>query len=567
MMLHGQTVFNLTTMNYLVGTNSLSVFVDGVNQYGPGAQYAYEETDSNTVTFASGLHVGAEVKFTSTQTQNAGVADASQVGYTYPNANAVSESVEDRLAQYVSVKDFGAVGDGVADDTVAIQAAHDAAVSSNYFSIDFPAGTYVFTTLTWSPHVNARTSGKVYLETANASGRTIQISDEYGRPSDYGLNSQRNTIWGGQFYLINTNSANTAIAWSFGGSTNSYYCSLASMQGIETRGFNGGVYEFRYNAFGLDFIECFAQSNNGNQIIVGSAATNVITATTFTSCRFGSSTGYLFDVNNPNSNTFNFTSCEFVYLAGFIKSGNSSPLTTINVVGGNLEWDQVANPYVKNNTGATIVFNGTTVAPTALSGWPTPVVSQTSGISTSTFINIKYVLPGVPPTMPVLHDYVDAASKGVLDYSPNDQNGNGLSSLVTYNANAIVGFNGITQRETTYAPIWSGTLGNGTIAGTYQRIGNQISVWIKLVWGSTTSHGATSQTFGLPYQSNATSGGGGTWWANDFGTGNKTGTVRVASGQTACVLYDDATAQQVSNTVPMTWTNQDSIEMFFTYFV
>ena len=113
----GQTVFNLTTMNYLPGTNSLSVFVDGVNQYGPGAQYAYEETDSNTVTFASGLHVGAEVKFTSTQTQNAGVVDASQVGYTYPDPNAVSESVEDRLAQYVSVKDFGAVGDGVTDDT------------------------------------------------------------------------------------------------------------------------------------------------------------------------------------------------------------------------------------------------------------------------------------------------------------------------------------------------------------------------------------------------------------------------------------------------------------------
>ncbi len=136
----GQTVFNLTTMQYLVGTNSLSVFVDGVNQYGPGAQYAYEETDSTTVTFASGLHVGAEVKFTSSQIQNSGVADASQISYTAPYTNSVTYNVEEKLAQYVSVKDFGAVGDGVTDDTDAINNALAAMTSGG--TVYMPEGTY-----------------------------------------------------------------------------------------------------------------------------------------------------------------------------------------------------------------------------------------------------------------------------------------------------------------------------------------------------------------------------------------------------------------------------------------
>lgn len=117
----GQTVFNLTTMNYLVGTNSLSVFVDGVNQYGPGAQYAYEETDSSTVTFASGLHVGAEVKFTSTQIQNAGAVDASQVSYTAPFSGSVTETVEDKLSEVISAADFGDI-DGIGTVTLNVPA-------------------------------------------------------------------------------------------------------------------------------------------------------------------------------------------------------------------------------------------------------------------------------------------------------------------------------------------------------------------------------------------------------------------------------------------------------------
>jgi hypothetical protein len=136
----GQTVFTLTTMQYQPGTNSLSVFVDGVNQYGSGAQYAFVETDSTTVTFVSGLHVGAQVKFSTAAINAASYGDAFQISYTPPFTASVATNVGDKLAQYISVKDFGAVGDGVTDDSSAIQAAINAAQGSPVY---FPAGTYI----------------------------------------------------------------------------------------------------------------------------------------------------------------------------------------------------------------------------------------------------------------------------------------------------------------------------------------------------------------------------------------------------------------------------------------
>jgi hypothetical protein len=131
-----QTVFNLS-ISYQPGTNSLSVFVDGVNQYGPGAQYAYLETDADTVTFVNGLHVGALVKFTTTQQQGAGAVNASQVTYNPAGANAVATNVQAKLRESVSVLDFGADNTGVTDCRNAFVAA--LAASKAVF---VPVGTY-----------------------------------------------------------------------------------------------------------------------------------------------------------------------------------------------------------------------------------------------------------------------------------------------------------------------------------------------------------------------------------------------------------------------------------------
>jgi len=76
--------------------------------------------------------------------------DASLVSYEPPFTGSVATNVENKLAQYVSVKDFGAVGDGVADDTAAIQNAIDysdstAVAITGTAEVYFPAGVYKVT--------------------------------------------------------------------------------------------------------------------------------------------------------------------------------------------------------------------------------------------------------------------------------------------------------------------------------------------------------------------------------------------------------------------------------------
>ena len=162
----GQTLFTLTTMQYIPGTNNITVYVDGVNQYGPGAQYAYVETSSTSVTFENGLHVGASVKFTTASqvssasttaanvsftgfkgqignVQNLGSATGSDwIGFTQAGTSAVAISAQDKMRQIISITDFGAIGDGVTDATAAIQLALNYA-ATNSCSIYIPVGTFV----------------------------------------------------------------------------------------------------------------------------------------------------------------------------------------------------------------------------------------------------------------------------------------------------------------------------------------------------------------------------------------------------------------------------------------
>lgn len=67
--------------------------------------------------------------------------------YDLDQTGTVNRPINQKFQEWVSVKDFGAVGDGSTDDTVAIQAARDyIAAQTNPPALIFPAGIYKYST-------------------------------------------------------------------------------------------------------------------------------------------------------------------------------------------------------------------------------------------------------------------------------------------------------------------------------------------------------------------------------------------------------------------------------------
>lgn len=191
-------------------------------------------------------------------TQLASSAGSAGVGFLQSGTGAVARTVQSKLREAISVFDFGAVGDGVADDTVAIQNALNAGRSvlipptANFYKITAP--------------LNVPSGCNLFMSGANI---TSTVAGIFRFPSGgvAAIHAARSVL------QTNTTSAGAAIAIASGATTvtEAYIYGFpliiaansivnGAFRGIDMRGFYRSYLEVKVYGF---YYGIFADGDNG----------------------------------------------------------------------------------------------------------------------------------------------------------------------------------------------------------------------------------------------------------------------------------------------------------------
>lgn len=132
----GATVNYTLTGAVLVGA-AADVFIDGVYQ----SKDNYSIT-GGVLTFSTAPPLLSEIEIVAASVSNLGSANASAVVFNSGFTGAINRTAEVKMAEMPSILDFGAIGDGVTDDTAAFNAAWAA---TDPQAVYVPAASYAIT--------------------------------------------------------------------------------------------------------------------------------------------------------------------------------------------------------------------------------------------------------------------------------------------------------------------------------------------------------------------------------------------------------------------------------------
>ena len=247
--------------------------------------------------------------------------DSCGVTYNPPFTGGVAYPVCEKLAQTVSVKDFGATGDGVTVDTAAIQAAIDA-VAPLGKAIYFPSGVYITTqtvgltkndTQQFGLHIVGENNIYTEIKANHSAGAVLALNRSFGSVSDIALtaSTSRNTGAAGSNYgllMEAPDSSGQAVAAMsirrvrvigqpshgivhVGNSQLSYYeqvlCQSNKGHGFV---FDDGASTSRVNRSGtglVNLVSCWSLQNTGHALKIGDPAeTQVSVRFSIYNCEF-----------------------------------------------------------------------------------------------------------------------------------------------------------------------------------------------------------------------------------------------------------------------------------------
>lgn len=511
------------------------------------------------------IHANTGREYTYLQTANGyqWVETAASVVYASPTSaedqqftaggtGAVPRSTHDKLSDTISVKDFGALGDGVADDTVRIQAAINAARTAG-LPLKVHAGTFRTSAPLDISGIIVHGSSKGYR---NANGTVIVGAGNHDifqqatataattRTELHNLRIKGGLIGVKLRYVLHSEFSNIHVTdcvdgIQFGNSADSggLFCTFENIEVDVT----GTALDVNGNQFvnANSFNQCFFKGNNYGARVrctggLG-AVSNVFNDCEFAGDRFG------IELDNTSNTILNEPYFESI--------GPSVHLIGTRNIGFAINDPVFALLENTNATGknAYVYHAGSGIQKgTIKGGWVyVPAAAK--------YNNLSLVASESPANFFLtMHDYpeMDVTASGFTV----------LNGLLSQNLSiTTVG---------AYTPAWtsSGTapaIGNGTITGNYSRVGNSVTATIKLTAGSTTTFGTGNYSFALPFPCAKQAAGHS--FILDSGTGYFSAVMMANDNDSTVEGYIAGTANLLSATQPMTWAPNDSITITMTY--
>ena len=431
---------------------------------------------------------------------------SSLVGYLPAGTGAVATTVQTKLRESVSVKDFGAVGDGVTDDTAAVQAALNTGKA-----VYVPTGVYKI-----SSKLTLSTSQMVFGDGAYASKFDKAFSGDLIQASE---GSVLDSLW-----LAGNGASRTGRGVLYGAIT-----PRATIQNCRIVDFDGACIEFTDpnagSLFNMNTCEIYRTVLANPAIILPTDTQSA--PRTFVSCY--TTGGNFIDCGGGDNvlieachiNTMNFNAGKKVLVVGTRLATVGTTLTFSGL--DNLLNDcAIAGPVEISGTASSMNMTGCVVA---------GGITLLSGAANCTVQN-------------------NQCTGAVVDNS-------GQSS------------NMVDIKLTTYTPAWttSGTapsLGNGSLLGRYSRTGNLVTVTIEFLAGSTTTFGTGDFRFSLPFTSASTIQQVGTARLLDSGTAYWVGTAVVGASASFLRMFT-TTSAAVNSGGPFVWASGDNFVLSITY--